>query len=921
MYLLSGQSLTKADWFRPERMGLNLEERVSTATPTLGPEAPEMTVGAWLLDEEEPGAGIVWRVKTINTQYDTNTRTVALEHICATLKDLVMFGEVKPTDMRAAGSTAPAGECYAAEALAYILSKHSLWTLGTVTSEYSSISNPYNFNGDTLFDALETVTASLEGCYWSFDLSALPFTISFLKFSDDVDSEMRAGRNIRTLRKTVDMSRMYTRFYPIGKNDLHVDGGYVSRNENLYGVIAKVETDQSIRHKSELTRWANERLRKHAEPSVTIQISGLDLSESTGEPLDRFTVNKQCRVPLPEFGTTITEKVTKLSWSDKIGEPESVNVTLANLLEDVASIINNQAKSGGRGGRTAAKDAKEDHAWIEDTEDHVAIIAEAAGGSGIYDGQDINWSRVAALVVDGNGIQQRVTIAQQDATVGKSWVEQNGATVTAGVAKISTLEEKDVELEGRLDLEAGKASLLVTATDNRPVKSYPAVANFPATGSASYLYYAIATKKYYEWKNGAYSETTPGNMINRAGIISTINEDSSSTTNILGDKVLIGFNDQQLTDEDLNTWAQSAKNGTGVFAKFLTVKQLTAQEITTMLANIADASIEEIKAGLVDATSVNADDEVTTYALEATVLAGESGRQNAIDDFVASFSISGNTLTLTRADGTSENFSKATSLSGTWSGSEPKTFTVSASPQGENYYQYFTTGAKQNQDGTAYSSGNEWYVPVLAYGVGAPPSYTQIMRVQVDAGTIWTNGFNAGAPTGVTLGTHISGTVWNMSIGRGNYAAVPTTLDLTNVYSAARAGYYTQAQYDAALATVPAGYFNSANLYFDCTDLGNSNAGNDKPITGTAKNGSTVLGTGTQTIHMGTGSWSGGKIGVTARMSNANGKVITRVYVDMPTSGTWERKNLGTGNQWEIGFTVGGKKYTKNCTAPGGISW
>lgn len=51
---------------------------------------------------------------------------------------------------------------------------------------------------------------------------------------------------------TVDRSRMFTRFYPIGNDNLTLPGGYVSRNENLYGVISKTETDQSRKTVGEL---------------------------------------------------------------------------------------------------------------------------------------------------------------------------------------------------------------------------------------------------------------------------------------------------------------------------------------------------------------------------------------------------------------------------------------------------------------------------------------------------------------------------------------------------------------------------------------------------------------------------------------------------------------------------------------------
>ena len=97
--IIVNKSLTPLDVFRPESMSLNLEERKSTATMTLAPDAPTLNVGDWLLDDEEPGKGIVWRVKSVDTQYNTNTRTISLEHIINTLRDSVMFGEITPAVM------------------------------------------------------------------------------------------------------------------------------------------------------------------------------------------------------------------------------------------------------------------------------------------------------------------------------------------------------------------------------------------------------------------------------------------------------------------------------------------------------------------------------------------------------------------------------------------------------------------------------------------------------------------------------------------------------------------------------------------------------------------------------------------------------------------------------------------------------
>jgi len=437
--LLNGHSLQEKGRIHPETMPLVLTERQSQATITLGPADPAIEVGEWLQDTEDPGAGIVWRVKTLEKQPLLETRTLQLEHVINTLKDELMFGEITPKTITGNNS---AVNCTAAEAITYILGRQSIWALGSIDNAYASVSNPYGWNGDNLFAALEAVTASLEDAYWEYDFSVFPFLLHIRKLNGSVDSEMRASRNIQTLRYTVDRSRMYTRFYPIGKNNLHIDGDYVSRNEQIYGIVSKVETDQSKDTKAELLRWANERIARHCEPSVTVTVAGLDLSEATGEPLDKFTINRQCRVPLSEYGTEITEKVTKLQWADKIKEKEKVTVTLANLLEDVASIINSQnAKSGG-GGRAAAKNAEEDHAWFVDTTDHVAMVAEAVAGEGAA--QD--WSRVAELLVDGNGIHQRVQEAKDDIVTAFSLIEQTTTAIQIEMASVVSSVHSFIEM-------------------------------------------------------------------------------------------------------------------------------------------------------------------------------------------------------------------------------------------------------------------------------------------------------------------------------------------------------------------------------------------------------------------------------------------------------------------------------------------
>lgn len=426
--LLNKNSLKARGQFQPVSMSLSLSERQSTATVTVGPEAPAIAVGDWMRDDTEPGKGIVWRAKSVETDYSTNTRTVQLEHIINVLKDTVMFGEVNPDNMGGSSTSVTAKK-----AASYIIGRQSDWKLGIL--DYST-SQGYSFSSENLYSALETVSGTLTDCWWSYDLSVYPFVLYIRPIDKTVSCEMRMDRNIRTLRRTIDKSQMYTRVYPIGKNNLHISGSYVQKNQGIYGVISKVLTDTSKETASALKTWATERLNRHCEPSVTVTISGLDLSSVTGLSVDKLTLGKWCQVPLPEYGTTIAEKICKLNWSDKIADPEGVTVTLANELVDTATIIKtiSESVSSGTGGRGTAKKQEEDHAWFEDTTDHVAMVAEAVGGKDANGNPD--WSRVSKLTVDGNGIVARVEKTEGDMVTATSEIVQHEDFISQTVKAI-----------------------------------------------------------------------------------------------------------------------------------------------------------------------------------------------------------------------------------------------------------------------------------------------------------------------------------------------------------------------------------------------------------------------------------------------------------------------------------------------------
>ena len=689
MILLNGHSLERKDWFRVETMALNLEERNSTATITVGPEAPEIAINDWLQDDTEPGKGIVWRVRTVTKNVETRTRTIQLEHIVQLLKDRVLFDEIKPDTITGNSS---AEKCTAWEAADYIMRRQTEWRLGQIEGGRSA---PYNFNGDTLFTALETVTNSLPDLQWEYDLRSMPFTLNIMRHPTGFQSEMRMRRNISTMRIQIDRTRMYTRLYPIGKNNLHISGNYVSKNERVWGRVDKVLTDQTRESEEDLLGWAQDNLNRHCEPLVTVTITGLELSASTGEPLDHIVVGRRCRVPIPKYGIWMTERVTKMSWGDKIKEPQKVTVTLANQLEDVASIINQQntsTASSSASGRRGAKKNEEDHAWFVDTTDHVAMVAEAVAGEGAA----TDWSRVSEVLVDGQGIHQRVTYAEGEIVKQEARIDINERRI---LQEVNDRTDADSTLSGRITTEAGRITAEVTRakgeeellagrltiTERQITQEVTDRTNAYSTLSGRITTNANKVAIVVEEKNGQ-------NVVKAASIVTAIN-DSESSIRLDADKVYIG-------NQKSTTVINGKLNASDVTADYLDAK---ISQIAIMHVRSIQAASGAANANL-SLPSVSAWNRLYIGSGADTLDLISGGVKDAVTNL--QLTLSGNTYTLKKktiashADWTDVGtFSRATTLQVEYGGDntgDTATYKVTASPQGNE-----TTGTfkiKENKN-------------------------------------------------------------------------------------------------------------------------------------------------------------------------------------------------------------------------------
>lgn len=800
MILLSGHSITPERKVPTQSLGVTLKERDSTAT-MVPLDMTGITDTSWFYDEKQPGGGTAWRVKSITEAYDTHTPTVQLEHVINTLKDRIMFGEITPGMM--AGND-KATVCTAEQAIRYILSYQSDWVLGDL--QYN-VANPYKFNGDTLFDALETVTKSLKDAWWAYDMTVYPFRLLIIKKNDDVFSEMRCGRNIRTIRKTVDKSGMYTRFYPIGKDDLHIDGDYVEMNSYQFGVISKVDTDASIDNKDELRRWAAEMLEIHSRPTVTIDVDGYELADATGEALDRLTLGRVCRVPMPEYSMTFEERIVSIQYPDKLRQPNVIRVTLSNSRTDVMKVIADAMKKSSGGGRKAAVQQKEDHAWFVDTDEKVGMVAESIVGTG-----DGVWKRISSLVVDGEGIHAKVKKNEGDIVTAFTRIDQNenriileaqratgaesalSASITVEANRIT--QEVQNRISGQTEL-GSRITQTATRIDQEVYARIQGDTNLDSriTQTANMIDMEVTRAK-------AAEGTLSGRITVEAGKITQIVSAVGQNGEVTAASICLAIN---------NGGSTATINANKIYLLGQTIANtITADYISSKIANIPLLSVQAIAlSGGISSTSGDIRTGGTVGGANLYL-----GTQN-MDEAIVSATVSGNTLTLTNVKGDSVTFSKAVTLTGAWSGG---TVTVSAS-SGASWYSTLKTlaagditwsGATGTFNVMAYNSGSE--VPIdtgRQMTVNAPFSQEVIVEQGSPTSQFRIQGEAASTVNVTPIGIYFDG------ISRGSAGPKVKYYGYTTLYykdgngnyhSAGEAGWY----YSSRDGTQ---YYNSGSAY------------------------------------------------------------------------------------------------------------
>lgn len=362
---------------------------LSTAVMTLPSDEPAVTVGRLIELYTPQGSAGIFRVQQAEQTFTGQTR-LHLEHSLVTLADSILSGTGEST-------------AAAAQALQTVLSPQSQWRLGSAPAD-ETITLTYDHAN--VLQTLLDIANKLPGYMLACDQASLPWTLNLVPLPDDAPSECRLSRNLESVSIETDRSELCTRVYVSG-----LDAPLEADTIGQWGAVSRSISADPDLTAAELTALGRQYLAQHKDPLLTVSLNALDLSQATGESLDRFTLGHICRVCLPEHSFSIQQRVVTLAWPDLIAAPEQVRVTLANRASSSADML-----AGLIVDTTTVKKRLEQHAAL--IREHKRLILEAEEAIELRAREIIANAEKIALKADKIDLEGLVTMSEFDSFKG-----------------------------------------------------------------------------------------------------------------------------------------------------------------------------------------------------------------------------------------------------------------------------------------------------------------------------------------------------------------------------------------------------------------------------------------------------------------------------------------------------------------------
>lgn len=405
--------------------------------------------------------------------------------------------------------------------------------------------------------------------------------------------------------------------------------------------------------------WAS--LKNQNEPTVTIDCMVRDLYR-LGYADQPIRVNDLAMIDIEPIGAHLQRTIIQMDVD--LIDPTATRVTIGTYIPNIVYINHDVAERTGVGGRGSSNRSKDS----ETKEEAIRHEFEADINANNYQislrayQNDLDTTndqlRQAEVDITANGV--KITAAEGKILAHDTTLAEHQAAITTNAtnisAEVTNRENADSTLSGRIDVQAKKIGLVVSETTGESGTTYSVntasiiLAINKSNGGTSTSQVAISADK-VELTGGSSNIKLSDRVIVADSGYTIIKGQLSVTTGTGANEKTISLNNGKVTAIS-GFQVGSGGNLSFVGGENQLTKNISYNDVLSMIKSVSKTN------GILTITRFNDTTE--------TISAGD----------LADASVTNNVLTITKADGSRVNFSKATTVTGAWGSGG--TYTVNA---------------------------------------------------------------------------------------------------------------------------------------------------------------------------------------------------------------------------------------------------
>lgn len=299
-----------------------------------------------LTDNENEYIGL-YRIMPSTIQKDPSNYSIKYTaiHVIGTLLDSVLFGYHELVNRTTT------------DVIDYVLNQQKTkhWVL-----EKCEFTRYFSYaweNENGLADALFSIPKAFDEDYmWIWNTQVYPFELSLVRPPTEPICRIQEGYNMEGFEIETDPNNLVNRVYPLGAgegvNQLNIKSvnnnvPYVEDTDSIkkYGLIEYFWVDQRFTIAQALKDNAISMLKKWSIPKVSWKVSAADLIKLTDTPLeiDKLRQGTVVMINTNEYGS-FNLRIKKESKSDVFGAPQSIQLELGNLKDDISTTMSDLSR-------------------------------------------------------------------------------------------------------------------------------------------------------------------------------------------------------------------------------------------------------------------------------------------------------------------------------------------------------------------------------------------------------------------------------------------------------------------------------------------------------------------------------------------------------------------------------------------------